>query len=361
MPLAFPAWPPDWPEIEAAAVAAIRSGSWGDYHSSLNRQLTETLAERFQASDVRLTCSGSAAIEISLRAAGVGAGDEVILAAFDYPGNFRAVELVGARPVLIDLEPDSVRPSPTQLEAAASEQVKAVIVSHLFGVAAEIAEFRRQCEERRWLLIEDACQVPGMMITGRPAGSFGHVATLSFGGSKPLTSGSGGAILTSDPRLAARLGPILDRPSDAMPLSPLQAAVLMPQMEKLDPWNERRRQTARFIEEQTSASLSQWLWLSRSDAEVSPSHYKVAWAAKNESHRARIVRTAAEMGIPIGEGFHAMSRSSQRRCRKPVPLDVATRMGESAFVLDHSALLLEPDRHHELRQMLASLHERTAI
>ncbi len=358
MPFDNPIWPPQWPEIEQAAIGVIRSGQWGNYHSQVCNALEKRLANRFQASHVRLCCSGSAAIEIALRASGVGSGHEVIVSAYDYPGNFRAIELVGARPVLVDVAPGSLGLDASQLEIAGGQQVRAVIASHLFGVAADIQRLRGECDHRDWILIEDACQVPGMVIQGQPAGSFGHFGTLSFGGSKPLSSGCGGALLTSDPRLAARWGPLLDRPSDAMPLSPLQAAVLAPQLDRLNELNQRRLATVAFLESQIVPQLPDWQWLSRLDRSVAPCHYKVAWAAKSDPDRRRIVDLAIDLGLPVGEGFHAMSRSSDRRCRKPIPLERSKKLGETAFVLDHSALLIDPERHRELGTHLIDLHER---
>ncbi len=358
MPLCIPPWPPRWPEIEQAAVEAIRSGQWGNYHSEVCQALKKRLERRFQSTDVRLLCSGSVAVEIALRAAGVGPGDEVIVAAYDYPGNFRSIELVGARPVLVDIASNSIGPDYSGLLAAGASQVRAVIASHLYGVATEIDQIRQLCDERGWILIEDACQVPGMTINGRPAGSFGHLGTLSFGGSKPLTSGCGGALLTSDPRLAARIGPLIDRPSDGMPLSPLQAAVLHPQLDKLDEWNRRRTETITFLETKVIPNLPNWNWQSPLQDDVTPAHYKVAWTAPSHSDRQRIVETATELGLPIGEGFHAMSRSSERRCRKPVPLERSTEFGETLFVLDHRALLIDSDHHTELGNLLVDLHDR---
>jgi dTDP-4-amino-4,6-dideoxygalactose transaminase len=298
-------------------------------------------------------------VEIALRAAGVGPGDEVILSAYDYPGNFRSIELLGARPVLIDVAPDSVQPDPRQLSQADSDAVKAVIISHLFGTAADVVAIRRWCRQRQRLLIEDACQVPGMLIGGRPAGSWGDFGTLSFGGSKPLSSGCGGAVLTRDRRLAARLGPLLDRPSDVMPLSPLQAATLGPQLNQLDALNQRRRATVTHIESQIVPHLRRWRWLSGCDRSVEAAHYKVAWAVPDARHRNAILSAAVPLGLPIGEGFRSQARVSERRCRKPVPLCEAQQMDQCVFVLDHTALLLEPLQWDALAESLIQLHDGT--
>lgn len=356
-PFDCPRWPPAWPEIETAIEGVLHSGDWGRYRSEVHQRLENRLREAFAAEASRLSCSGTAALEIALRAIGVGSGDEVILAAYDYPGNFRTVELLGARPVLVDVTAESPCLDPDQLERAAGEQVRAVIASHLYGQAAEIARIRDICDDRNWVLIEDVCQVPGMEIVGRPAGSFGHFATLSFGGSKLLSAGNGGALLVHNARLAAKLGALLDRPGDTFPLAPLQAAVLEPQLDRLDEMNQRRRETAEFIQQQVNPQLPRWSWLSRPTADTRPAYYKVAWIAESSEHRNRIVAVGEQAGLPIGVGFRSMSACSERRCRKPTETPNSDRLGERLLVLDHRALMIEPNQRAQLAECLVQVHE----
>ena len=107
-----PCWPPDSSELNAEIQAAVSqlvdSGEWARYKSPHQELVRKSLAELSGCEHVRLCGSGSAAVEIALRAAGVGPGDEVIVAAYDYGGNFRAIEAVGAKPVLVDVAPNSV-------------------------------------------------------------------------------------------------------------------------------------------------------------------------------------------------------------------------------------------------------------
>jgi hypothetical protein len=355
-----PPWPPRWPAIERAALHSLRSGHWGRYRTDSHDRLRVELAQRFESEHVRLCGSGTAAMEIALRAAGVGPGDEVVVAALDYPGNFRAIELVGARPVLVDVQEDGLGISEQVTQITQEPQIKAVVVSHLYGHAAPVGPLRESCDRQGWLLIEDACQTPGMRIGGRPAGSFGHLATLSFGGSKTLTAGCGGAVLTSDPRLAARINAALDRPSDASPLSALQASVLMPQLERLDECNERRRKSVIKIAATGEIELRQWRVLAVSDPEVVPAYYKLAFAASGPQQVGRVVDAAPRFGLPIGKGFRSMDRSSERRCRKPVPLPRSKHLGETVFVLDHAALLADDRGRQSLCEALIRLHDQTA-
>lgn len=392
-----PNWPPNWPSINAAAVAAIQSGEWGRYHSELTKSLEKRLASYLNSGPVRLCCSGTAALELALRTCKVSAGDEVILAAYDFPGNFRTVELLGATPVLTDVanltKANSTEISPTicpeQLEAAASPRVRAVIASHLHGSQAEMQCLRQACDQQGWILIEDACQAIGGRIAGQATGSFGHLATLSFGGSKLISAGSGGAIIANDQRLAARLSGLLDRPGDTFPLGPLQAAVIEPQLDRLDELTHTRNVTARFLREHVFPELKDWdlLHTPETDAAVAsgtdspclnavsteagqsipptsagnlPALYKFGWLAPSNEVRKTIIEHGNRLGLPLGEGFRAMSRCSPKRCRKPVPTTRADALGQRLVVMDQRALLVAPQQHHELGVTLRELYSTVA-
>lgn len=364
MPFELPSWPPHWPEIGQSVADAIATGDWGSYRSEACGDLQSLLTSRFRAAQCQLTCSGTAAIELALRAARVAVGDEVIVAAYDYPGNFRSIELLGATPVLVDVAKNSPCIDVGQIESAASPKVVALIASHLYGQAADVESLRQICDTNDWVLIEDACQVPGMKIGDRPVGSFGDFATLSFGGSKPITAGTGGALLVNNERLAARLPAIINRPSDTYPLSGLQAAAIAPQLDRLKEMNERRAATARFLID----ALPEIDWISSNEENVTAAHYKLAWTEERGSDRVAMSVTGgrgsaratskgsagALPSLPIGEGFRTTAQTSDRRCRKPVSLDRSIGLSETVRLLDHRALLIDPTQWPQLAEMLRS-------
>jgi hypothetical protein len=119
---AFPAGPPAWPVADDAIVTSINnaltSGQWGLYEGELLQQVHAALRSMWGLEHSLLCSSGTVAVELALRAAGVKAGDEVILAAYDFPGNFRAIEAVGARPVLVDVLPGRWTIDARHVEAA---------------------------------------------------------------------------------------------------------------------------------------------------------------------------------------------------------------------------------------------------
>ena len=136
-PAVFPEGPPGWPRpdnaVKAALEAAYADGSWGRYYGPHCERLCESLTASCATQHAWPCCSGTVAVELALRGLKIGPGDEVIVAAYDFPGNFRAIEAVGARPVLVDLAAGTWTLDVEQVAEAASSETKAVIASHLHG------------------------------------------------------------------------------------------------------------------------------------------------------------------------------------------------------------------------------------
>ena len=184
-----PEWPVPDPDVADALRKAYESGSWGKYHGGNVERLEEQLA-KYHDVPFALTCgSGTFAVEAALRSLKVGPGDEVILAAYDYPGNFHAVHAVGAMPVLVDVEAANWNLAPEQLAHAINPKTRAIIASHLHGGVVPVREVCDFATAHGLLVVEDAAQAPGAIVQGRRAGTWGDVGILSFGGSKLLTAG----------------------------------------------------------------------------------------------------------------------------------------------------------------------------
>jgi len=342
-----PTWPPDWPEVREAVAATLADGSWGQYHGPHCKRLEETLAELHGVEEVLLCCSGTAAVELALHGAKVGSGHEVILAAYDFKANFQNVLALGATPVLVDLDPDTWQLDPLQLGAAASKNTRAIIVSHLHGAAVPMAPVLEFAEQHKLTVIEDACQATGAILDGQRAGSAGHVGVLSFGGSKLLTAGRGGAILTSRAELAQRIRLHTQRGNDAYPLSELQAAVLLPQLERLEDRNRLRlanvqRLLARLNEAGLDAGLAP---LNTSPVELD-AFYKVGFQYDSEFFgglsRDAFAEAVRAEGVALDPGFRGLHRiHSRRRFRAVGDLRVADEADDGILVLHHP-VLLEP-------------------
>src|SRR5262245_52341453 len=244
-----PAWPPAWEEVSQAIKHSLDEGGWGLYHGPNTRLLAELLSSYHDVEFVELCCSGTFAIELALRALQIGPGDEVILASYDFIGNFNDIVAVGARPVLIDLDPHNWNLNPELIVEAISPATRAILVSHLHGGVVPMSRVVNIARGRGLAVIEDACQMPGALIGGRKAGTWGDIGVISFGGSKLLSAGRGGALLTSSPEIKQRVQVYCNRGNHAYPLSELQATVLLPQLERLDQRNQVRAESVSMLTE----------------------------------------------------------------------------------------------------------------
>lgn len=198
--------------------------------------------------------SGLSALELILRGYDIGPGDEVIVPALTFVGTASAVALVGATPVLADVE-DDFTISPAEVEAAITPRTKAIMAVHLYGRVARMPELAGIAEKHGLKLIEDAAQAHGATLQDRRAGTFGHAAGFSFYPSKNLgASGDAGIVTTDDGELAARIvalrncGQFERNVHSLMPcnhrMDTLQAAILSVRLEHLDAWNAARRGVA---------------------------------------------------------------------------------------------------------------------
>ena len=340
----LPEGPPSWPIPDRTVLeslqAAFEDGSWGQYVAAPSRRLKQQLSELVGVPLVTLCSSGTIAVELALRGLGVEPGDEVILAGYDFPGNFRAIESIRAVPVLVDIDPDNWCLDSRHLPAARTSATRALVVSHLHGGLAAMAEIVSFARRHGIGVVEDACQAPGATVDGRVAGAWGDAGVLSFGGSKLLSAGRGGALLTADRTIQQRVTVHSERGNSAFPLSELQAAVLPPQIDHLSRRNAQRATAVQRLLDQLE-HLRQLEPLCNRGA-GSPSYYKVAWRL-HASNRAEFLAAMQAEGVAMDAGFRGFARRSDRRCRKPVSLKHSLRASRETVLLHHP-VLLEPVR-----------------
>ena len=355
-----PEWPPGWPEVVAVGEQALADGSWGRYHGPHCDALRDGLAELHAFPDekaddesrtsdrpeVRLCCSGTAAVELALRAARVGPGDEVILAAYDFRANIQNVLTLGATPILVDLDADSWQLDVTQVDAAVSEKTKAVIASHLHGATVDMSRLMSVAKPHGLTVIEDACQATGACIDGRRAGTSGHVGVLSFGGSKLLTAGRGGAIIANTAEIAQRIRLYAERGNSAYPLSEMQAALLLPQVEQLDDRNRQRLQNVRVLVEllRDISGLKPIFEIPNGEAGNLPAFYKAGFQYDSEQFnglsRDDFAAAVRAEGVALDPGFRSYPMThSRRRFQSASDLSVAKHADSGILVLHHPVLL----------------------
>ena len=353
--MSMPSWPPADSEIGRAILSAWEDGSWGQYHGVSVPKLRKALGEFFDAEHVRVCASGTVAVESALHALGADTSSEVILAGYDFGGNFRCIEHLGARPVLVDVNAATGCLDVALLESGRSDQTTAVIVSHLHGGLAPMQSIMEWARTHGIRVLEDACQAHGAIVDGQLAGTWGDIATLSFGGSKLMTAGRGGAVLTSSHELAQRMNVYCEQGNDAYPLSELQAAVLVPQLKKLAERNEVRRRAAARLKLATEKS-GELLWVgSEFDEKNQPAYYKLAWLVNGTAMRDEIAQRAHELGVPLQPGFRGFHKRSNRRCRRVGLLEHSAAMADRLLLLHHPWLLLDEPGLAELALKLRQL------
>jgi dTDP-3-amino-3,4,6-trideoxy-alpha-D-glucose transaminase len=196
--------------------------------------------------------SGTDALRLALAACGVGPGDEVITVSHTAVATVTAIELVGARPVLVDIDPTRYTLDPALLEAAITPRTHAVVPVHLYGCPADLDPIMEVARAHDLVVVEDCAQAHGAEYRGRRVGSWGRIAAFSFYPTKNLGAcGDGGLVATDDPELAEQARLLRqygwqERYVSSLKglnsrLDELQAAILRVKLRHLDAWNERRR------------------------------------------------------------------------------------------------------------------------
>ncbi len=270
---------PEWPRYTEAArrevEAALASGRWaisGPFRGEPSRN--QRFAERFAALHGVPYCipasSGSAGLLIAMEAVGVAPGDEVLVPGLTWVANASSVLRIGAVPVLVDVDPETLCLSPQAVRAALGPRTRAIVAVHLYGSMADMDALPALAAEAGIPLIEDCSHVHGARWRASWAGSIGDVGVFSMQQTKLVTSGEGGAVISRHTQLASRLeqmradGRVL-RPNARegelellergewvggnYNLSELQAALLLEALERLEAENARRARNAALLDE----------------------------------------------------------------------------------------------------------------
>ncbi len=265
-------------EIQAAIAEVCQSGSFvlGPACRSLEEQIAKLSGARFGIG----CASGSDALLLALMALEIGPGDEVLVPSFTFFATASAVWRLGAKPVFIDIDPETFNIRPALVDAAVTPATKAILPVHLFGQAVDMPGIQQVAQEHGLAVVEDAAQAISAAYDQQPVGSWGAVGCFSFYPTKNLGGfGDGGMMVTSDEALAERLQRL--RVHGMKPryyhsevginsrLDSLQAAVLNIKLTQLGEWTTRRQQHAqRYSQLLREAGLDQHLKLPRALPQV---------------------------------------------------------------------------------------------
>lgn len=169
----------------------MRNGHWKA------KELERELEQQLQVKHAQLVSSGTAAVSVALASAGIGSGDEVIMPTFTFVASFEAIMMLGAIPVLVDID-DTLTLDPIKVKEAITPKTKAIMPVHMCGSMANLDALVDICHEHNLVLIEDSSQATGATYKGKPLGSIGDLGCLSLDFVKIITAGEGGAVLTNN-------------------------------------------------------------------------------------------------------------------------------------------------------------------
>ena len=236
-------WPIFDEREEKALLEVLRSGEWN------RRDKVDEVGEAFAAyQDAKYgipLANGTVALQCALKAAGVNAGDEVIVPALTFVATATSVVLVNAVPVMVDIDPLTYNISPEAIEAAITPRTKAIIPVHNGGYPADMDAIMEIADKHGLWVIEDCAHAHGSQWRNKGVGSIGHLGTFSFQIGKTLTCGEGGMVLTNDEALAENAARLVNL---NMRMTNLQAALLLCQLDRFDAQVEtRERNTAHLV------------------------------------------------------------------------------------------------------------------
>ena len=203
------------------------------------------------------TSSGTAALDVALKAIGIGEGDEVIVPSFTFIASANSILFQGARPVFVDVDRTTFNIDPDDLLEKITPKTKAVIGVHLFGHPFDLKAIGEICDDHNLYLIEDAAQAHGAEYNGKRVGGFGTIGCFSFYATKNMTTGEGGMITTDDDELAGRCRLIRSHGEREkynhtilgynLRMTDIQAAIGIIQLRKLEEFNRKRIKNAEYL------------------------------------------------------------------------------------------------------------------
>jgi len=336
---------PSIDEATIAGVAEVLRSGWITSGPQV-RAFEAALSRHCAGRPVRAFCSGTAALEVGLRLAGVGSGHEVITTPLSWVATANVVLEVGARPVFVDVDPRTRNIDLGLAEAAVTAATRALIPVDLAGLPVDRDRLDELARRRKLRVVEDAAQSFGASWRGRALGSFGDFVAFSFHANKNVTSGEGGALVLPDEALAGaceklRLQGVTRSGEDGMEvdvlggkwnLTDIAARIGLGQLARLAEFTARRRALARLYFERWDRALG--CELPVEDFDNSNWHmFQVVLPPR--APRARFIARMRELGIAVGVHYPAMHLFALYRARgwREGQFPQAERIGRSIVTL----------------------------
>ena len=356
----FPPWPHFDDEMIAAAEAVLRSGRVNYWTGQEGVQFEREFAEFTGCSHALAVANGTLALEVALRALGIGRGDEVITTSRTFIASAGAIVAVGARPVFVDVYPWSQTILVEAIGNAVTAATRAILAVHLGGWPCDMQAILGVARKHGLRVVEDCAQAQGATLDGRPVGSFGDVAAFSFCQDKIMTTaGEGGMVCTSDEQLWKKMWAYRDHGKDFdavhaerisasfrwvhesfgsnLRMTEVQSAVGRAALRKLPDWLERRRANARYLAQRLGGIAA--LRVPVVPEHVGHAYYRFYAFLRSEMlvegySRDRILEELAAEGIPCGSGSCSevyLEKAFPVEWRPAQCLPIARELGETSL------------------------------
>jgi dTDP-4-amino-4,6-dideoxygalactose transaminase len=325
----FGGWPVFGPEEEAALLAALRSGVWGSIDGTFVKQLEVEFAA-LQAARYGVSCvNGTMALSVALKALDIGPGDEVLVPPYTFIATASAALMIGAIPVFVDVDPETLLIDPSLIDAAVSPRTKAIIPVHHAGSPADMDGVMAAAKRHGLRVIEDAAQAHGAAWRGTPVGAIGDIGTFSFQSSKPINAGEGGMMTTNDATLDELLWSYRNvgrrrggewyehvRLGWNLRMTEFQAAVLLEQMKRMPAQQAHRTEAAAYLSDRLRV-IPGVVPLKVPDGVTAHSWYSYHWrwlgAADGGLPKPDFAEALRAEGVPVFGGYTPLNRNQAVR------------------------------------------------
>jgi len=371
-----------WPHFEAdeieAAAKVLRSGKVNYWTGEEGRLFEKEFAAYVGCKYAVALANGTVALELALRACGIGPGDEVVVTSRTFVASASCIVACGARPVMADVDRSSGTITADSVRAVLSPKTRAVIAVHLAGWPCDMDPLSALAKERNFVVIEDTAQSHGAIYKGRPVGGLGHVAAFSFCQDKIITTGGeGGMLTTNDPQIWQMAWSYKDhgKSYDAVynrqhppgfrwlhesfgtnwRLTEPQSAIGRVQLRKLSAWSEARRRYARLLDDCFSKIPA--LRTTVPTPDFKHAYYKYYCYVRPDLLRSdwtrdRIMAAINAEGTPCFSGSCSeiyLEKAFPESMRPAQRLPVARELGETSLMFMVHPTLSEEDMHDTCR------------
>ena len=373
------AWPFYADDEIAAAVGVLKSGKVNQWTGADVARFQEACVERFGGGHGIALANGSLALELALRAFGIGPGDEVVVTPRTFMASASCVRLVGATPVFAEVDRDSGNITAETIAAVLTERTKALIPVHLAGWPCDMGPIMALAEQHGLVVVEDCAQSQGAEIDGQPAGSFGDAAAFSFCQDKIISTGGEGGFTSfkdaalwewawsykdhgkswrkvSTPPAAPGFRWLHDSIGTNWRLTGPQAAIGVQQLAKLDEWVRQRTKNAHIWAQALSGVPGLRVPMPREGLKHAfYKFYSYVDAPDAERKRDEILRRAGEAGLRLFSGSCSEVFREQAFSDMPTPdLPVARELGETSLMMEVHPTL-RPERTEQRAGHLAEI------